>query len=166
MSKGGVAIPANMFFASLSYKMNRFHIGLNGSILSDKLSNTSQYGVQAGVTLEGKSNIYLNSSLSQETEKAVSRTVFSQAVGAQLVKTLWGEANVTLGNLNNYNDYNALYVYNSVDPTLFRTGLTLFWYLGKRVTFSANYTYDTKQIELNQNKYIQQSFLGGIRWKL
>jgi len=166
MNKAGILTPANMGFVSISAKLNRFHFGLNGSVLADKLYNTSQIGVNAGVTFEGKSNVTLNSSFSQITEKAVSRSVFSQSFGAMLFTSLWAEANVTIGDLNNYNDYNALYVYNSIDPTKFRAGVTMFYYLGKRFTITANYTYDSKQINITNYNYMQQSFLGGIRWKL
>jgi hypothetical protein len=166
MIKGGELIPANMGFASIAAKMNRFHFGINGSVLNDKLNNTSQIGVNAGVTFEGKSNVSLNSSYSQITEKSASRSVFSQSFGSWLFKSFWVEAKVTLGNLNNYNDYNALYVYNSIDPTKFRAGLTMFYYLGKRFIITANYTFDLKQININNYNYMQQSFLGGIRWKI
>ena len=166
MNKNGVLIPANMGFASLAAKMNRFHFGISGSMLGDKLYNTSQIGVNGGVTFEGKSNVTLNSTYSQITEKATSRSVFSQSFGAMLFKSFWAEANVTFGNLNNYNDFNALYVYNSIDPTKFRAGITMISYLGKNFTITVNYTFDSKQISINNNNYLQQSFLGGIRWKL
>ncbi|MCX6239302.1 MAG: hypothetical protein NTY07_17400 [Bacteroidia bacterium] len=146
--------------------MNRFSLGLNGSILNDDEGNCEQIGLQAGVTLPGKSNVYFKSSLSGIIETGNNRPIFSQSVGARLTKTIWAEGNVTLGNLKNYNDHNALYVYNSIDPTTFRTGLTLFWYLGKRVTLFGNYSYDTKQIENTQNNYKQYSFSGGTIWKL
>ena len=99
-------------------------------------------------------------------DKVNNRFIFSQNAGAHLYKTLWGEGNITLGNLKNYSDLNAFYVYNSVDPTTFRTGFSLFWYVGTKVTIIGNYTYDTKQIEPTQKNYNQQSFSGGIIWKL
>lgn len=162
----GFKYPGNLIFATLSTKLNRFSLGLNGSILNDDTGNYEQFGFQAGVTLPGKSNVYFNSSLSGMIEKRNSQPIFSQTAGARLTKTLWAEGNVTLGNLKNYNDHNALYVYNSIDPTTFRTGLTLFWYLGKSVTLFGNYTYDTKEIELTRYNYKQQLFSGGIIWKL
>ena len=78
------------------------------------------------------------------------------------------EANVTFGNIKNYNDNNGLYVYNSLDATTFRTGLTLFWNLTNKITLFGNYSFDKKEISDNNTitNYNQQSFLGGIRWKL
>jgi len=99
-------------------------------------------------------------------EEGSNRVIFSQTAGLRLRKMLWAEGNIIFGNLRNYNDRNGLYVYNSIDPTKFRTGLTLFWYLGNKATFFANYTYDKKQIELTNLNYKQYSFSGGIIWKL
>ena len=98
--------------------------------------------------------------------KGNNRLIFSQTAGGRLTKSVWAEANITLGNLLNYQDHNALYVYNSIDPTTFRTGLTLFWHAGKNLTLFGNYMYDTKLIELTNTNYKQQSFSGGIIWKL
>lgn len=165
-SVGGLNYPGNLLFASLSTKMNRFRLGINGSVLNTDLGNSKQFGLQAGVTLPGKSNIYFNSMLSGMIGKGRQRIIFAQTAGVHLTKTLWAEGNITLGNLKNYNDHNALYIYNSIDPTTFRTGLSLFWYLGKSVTIFGNYTYDTKKIELTNFNYKQYSFSGGIIWKL
>jgi len=156
----------NLLFAALTKKTDRFSMGFNSSVLSTYYSNIIQAGLQAGVTLPSKSNIYLNSGLSGIIETGNERIIFSQTVGARLAKSVWAEGNVTLGNIKNYHDHNALYVYNAADPTTFRTGLTLFWYPGKRITLFGNYTYETKQIEHTNINYKQQSFSGGIIWKL
>jgi prophage tail gpP-like protein len=92
--------------------------------------------------------------------------IFSQVAGINLSKKLWAEGSVTFGNLQNYTDHNALYVYNSVDPTVFRTGASLYWYLHKNLTLYGNYLYDTKEVEQTSGQYIQHSFLTGIIWKL
>jgi len=165
-TSGGVNLPGNMFYGSYDAKINRFHLGLNGSVISNSQNQYTQLGLQGGFTLPGYSNLNFTTSISNLKDNSTSHTIFSQTVGARLAKTLWGNVNMTVGNLNFYNDFNALYVYNSIDPTLFRIGVTLFWYLGKHITLTANYTYDTKKIELTQLNYIQQSFLGGIRCKL
>jgi len=166
VSVDGYKYPGNMVFAALSTRINRFSLGVNGSILKDGSGNFRQFGLQAGVTLPGKSSIYFKSSISEIMGKGDQRTIFSQIAGVRLSKSIWAEGNVTLGNLKNYNDHNGLYIYNSVDPTTFRTGATLYWYIGKHMTFFGNYTYDTKQIELTNFNYNQYSFSGGIIWKL
>ncbi|NEW83695.1 MAG: hypothetical protein GZ094_15200 [Mariniphaga sp.] len=166
VSVDGYKYPGNMVLAALTTKINRFSLGINGSILRDAFSNYKQIGLHGGVTLPGKSSIYFKSSISEIVGKGDQRTIFSQVAGARLSKALWAEGNVTLGNLKNYNDHNGLYIYNSVDPTTFRTGATMYWYIGKHMTLLGNYTYETKQIELTNFNYSQYSFTGGIIWKL
>ena len=158
--------PGNMLFAGLTGKLNRFSAGINGSTLKLQTNNYNQLGIWAGVTLPGRSNIYLKSSGSSLTGSSDNQMIFSQTAGGRLYKTLWAEGSVTLGNLKNYNELNARYLYNSFDPTIFRTGATFFCYIGKRATIIYNYTYDRKQIELSNATYNQHSFSGGIIWKI
>ena len=136
--------------------------------MKNDMGKFKQINATAGVVLPVRSNIYLNSTLSRMTESGSNRFIFSQSVGGQLAKTLWAEGNVTLGDIKNYNDHQALYVYNSLDATTFRTGLTLFWNLTNKITLFGNYSFDKKEISDNNTitNYNQQSFLGGIRWKL
>jgi len=166
VSLDGSKYPGNMVYAALSTRINRFSFGLSGSVLNYDTDVYKQFGLQAGAYLPGKSGIYLKSYLSEMIETGTNRIIFSQVAGTRVLKTVWAEGNVTLGNLKNYNDHKALYIYNSIDPTTFRCGISLFWYLGKSVTLIGNYTYDTKQIELTNSKYKQYSFTGGIIWKL
>lgn len=165
-SLDGYKYPGNLVFASISTRLNRFTLGLNGSFFRYDIGDFKQAGLQAGVTLPGKSNFYFNSYLSGLMDKDKNRLIFAQYAGARVFKKVWAEATITIGNIQNYNDYNALYIYNSIDPTLFRTGMSLFWNINKNVTLYGNYLYDTKQIEQTTNQYIQQSFLGGFIWKL
>jgi len=165
-SLDGYKYPGNLVFASLSTQLNRFTLGVNGSFFRYDIGDFKQIGLLAGVTLPGKSNFYFNTYLSGIIEKNNSRLIFSQYAGARIFKKVWAEATLTTGNIQNFNDHNALYIYNSIDPTLFRTGLTLYWNINKNVTLFGNYLYDAKQVEQTTKQYIQQSFLGGFIWKL
>jgi len=165
-SLDGYKYPGNLVFASLSRRVNRFTLGLNGSFFRYDIGDFKQVGLMAGVTLPGRSNFYFNTYISGLIEKDKSRLIFAQYAGARILKKVWAEGTVTLGNIQNYNDHNALYIYNSIDPTLFRTGLSLYWNISKNLTLYGNYLYDTKQVEQTTNQYIQQSFLGGFIWKL
>ena len=153
-------------FTSLTTRLKSFTLGLNGSYFKYDLGVFKQLGFQAGVVLPGKSNFYFNTYLSGLIETNSSRLIFAQYAGARIFKKVWAEANITLGNIQNYNDHNALYVYNSIDPTLFRTGLSVYWNINKSLTLYSNYLYDNKQVEQTTDQYIQQSFLGGFIWKL
>lgn len=164
-SLDGYKYSGNLVYASISRSLHWYTLGLNGSFFRYDLGDFTQIGLHAGVVLPLKSNVYFNTYLNGLIEKETSRLLFAQYAGARIYKSLWAEANVTLGNMQNYNDHNALYIYNSIDPTLFRTGLSLYWYMCKNITLYGNYLYDTKQVEQTTNQYIQQSFLVGMIWK-
>jgi len=165
-SLDGYKYPGNLVFASLSTHVNRFTLGLNGSFFRYDIGDFKQIGLLAGVTLPGKSNFYFNTYISGLIENDKSRFILAQYAGARILKKVWAEGNVTLGNIQNYNDHNALYIYNSIDPTVFRTGISLFWHIHKKVTLYSNYLFDKKKVEQNTSRYNQQSFLGGIICKL
>ena len=161
--------PAYLGFLGISSQIKRINLEGNASVLSLDTATVQQYGVQARLVLPGRSGVYITSGISGITESGSSRAIFSQSVGLKCIKNLWAEGNVTLGNLNNYNNLNALYVYNSYDPTVFRTGMTLFYQLNQHIALIGNFTYDKKEFgnNLNNNQYYNQlSISGGIKWKL
>jgi len=161
--------PAYLGFLGISSQFKRLNLGGNVSVLSLDTATVKQFGIEATVNLPGKSGVYFTSGLNGISESGSSRAVFSQSVGLKCVKNLWVEGNVTLGNLKNYNSLNALYVYNSYDPAVFRTGVTLFYLLNQHITLIGNFTYDQKEFgnNLNNNQYYNQlSISGGIKWRL
>jgi hypothetical protein len=157
----------NMLCSKLTYSVNRFDFGLSGSVFYYDSILTQQYGIHAGVLLPGRYNIYLRSSLNGIIDsKNNNRLIFNQSTGALLFKKLWVQGDITLGNLDNYYDNNGLYIYNSLDPTVFRSGLTLFWNILPKISLFGNYSYDRKLIKEDMTYYNQHSFLGGIAWKI
>ncbi|MDD4970962.1 MAG: hypothetical protein PHT07_16160 [Paludibacter sp.] len=161
--------PGHLFYSKLSYRKNRFDIGISASVLKYDSILTQQYGLQAGVVLPGKLNIYLKSSLYGMLDPNTRRLIYSQSVGALLCRKVWAEGEITFGNLKNFSDTNGLYVYNSNDVTTFRAGLSLFWYVTKKVTLFGNYSFNRKEYENNYQStstYNQQSLSSGIIWKI
>jgi len=162
-----INLPGHMICTKLSYTLNRFDFALSGSVFNYDSILTQQYGIHAGVLLPGKYKIYLKSSLYGLIDsKNNNRLIFNQSAGALFFKKLWVEGNITLGNLDNYADKSGLYIYNSLDPTVFRTGLSLFWNILPKISLFGNYTYDTKPIKEDLTNYNQHSFSSGIIWKL
>jgi len=155
-----------MGFVKASGTLNRFDVGVSGSLLNNYSGYTSQIGLQAGVQLPGKAKIYLQSSLYSLTDSTNNRIIFSQSIGGLVFKKLWLKGSVTLGNLKNYTDNNGLYVYNSIDPTTFRTAASSFWKVSPHLTLFGNYTYDIKNITDINTNYNQHSFSTGIIWNL
>jgi len=167
--KDTVLQTGNLFFGKIAFKYNRFDLGLSASLLTYNKTLTQQYTLQAGVTLSGSLGIQLKSKLDIMFDNEARRLIFSQTAGLTPIQNILVEGNVTLGNLKNYADYNGLYILNSKDPTIFRTGATLFWQVLNKVTIFGNYGYDIKQLKESNNtitNYNQHSFSGGIIWKI
>jgi hypothetical protein len=159
-------LPGNLYYSKIFYRIIRFEIGVSGSLFDYNKVLTQQYGIEAGITLPDKSSLNLKSSLYLMLDGVSQRLIYSQSVGALLTKSLWLEGNITVGNLKNYAENGGLYVYNTDDPTVFKTGLTIFWTLSQHLTLLGNYTYNTKLIEKNSTNYNQHSLSGGIIWKI
>ena len=163
-----VSYPANLGFIGLSSNIGRYSLEANGALYKSSLSTSGQMGFQAGVVLPGTNNIYLNSAVYGLVESANYRTVFSQTAGMKCYGNLWAEGNVTLGNLKNYTSNSGLYVYNALDPSVFRAGCSLIYFVGKHLSLSGNFTFDQQELaNSSPTKYYNQySFSGGIKWKL
>jgi hypothetical protein len=101
------------------------------------------------------------------TENGNARFIYNPVAGMRLLRWLWLEGNFTSGDMDGYNDYKGLYVYNSYDPIVFRAGGTLKLYIGKKTTMWFNYSYEKKEFYENRSyNYKQFSYLGGIKWEL
>ncbi len=159
------AYKSQLFLGKVVYRLNRFDFGLSYSTYKTDFGNTNQIGFRFGALLPGKHNIYLSSTIFHLSDTVSSGWVFNQTAGVLLTKKLWAEGSVTLGNLKNFVDLNGLYVYNSLDPTTFRIGLSLYYYLNKRLTLYSNYTFSKKNIVDYDLNYTQHSITGGIIWK-
>ncbi|MEI7676109.1 MAG: hypothetical protein WCJ03_04955 [Bacteroidales bacterium] len=171
---------ANLYYAGINSRFNRVQLGMNASMFKSGMGSNKQLGLTAGITLPTKSDINLTGlvSLLNQNDKSLTnlsknRLVYHQSVSGKIANSLWGMASATFGNIKNYNDNEGLYLYNSLDATVFRTGLTFFWNLTDHIMLYTNYSLDKKErIDWSTGTtnytsiYYQQSFLGGIRWKL
>ena len=162
-------IISNMFYSKIAFNYNRFEVSLSGSLFNCGKELTQQYTLQAGVTLPGMLGIKTNSKVDAIFDNTSKRLIYSQSVGLVPIKNIWIEGNISFGNLKNYSDNDGLYILNSTDPTVFKTGVTTFWHISKNLCLFGNYIYETKQINNVNNiiiNYNQHSLSGGIIWKL
>jgi hypothetical protein len=100
-------------------------------------------------------------------EESVKGVIYNQKAGLRFSPKVWIEGNVTFGNMQDYNELSAMYIYNTVDPTSFRCGSTLFLFPGRHLSLWFNFSYERKDFYENLNyHYNQFSYLGGIKWKI
>ncbi len=162
--------------ATLSKSISLFTLGLSASF--SNLNNKNQYQVGGSVTFlpKGNLNLYTITNLTFAHESPDNRLVFDQLIGAKLFPKLWLEGFVTLGDRVNYNEKNAFVVYNSGDIIHFSAGANLIVPLGKHFEFSIRYRYydqlgflvryHNEYTEAQTFAYQNNTFIGGIQWKL
>lgn len=170
-----LSYPGNLYALYVNKKLNRFDIAASASAYHLDYWDVYQYGLHFGTAFSGWLPAYVKSSLyylnemgwdvygNYQTDK---RFIFTQSAGMLWFKHLWTEAYITLGNLNNFNELNGMYLYNTLDPTKFRYGFSAYVYLGKHLTLYSNYTLDKKYFNLFGYYYNQNSISGGIIWKI
>jgi hypothetical protein len=159
---------AHLGYLGFSADYSRFKLGTEFSIMNIDGNNISQGGLIAGLKSQGRSRFYLTGKLSllmnADSRKSI---IYDQRAGLRLSPKIWLEGNATFGNLYNFNEFSAMYIYNTIDPTSFRSGSTLNLFPGSHISFWFNFSYERKDFYENINyHYNQFSYLGGIKWKI
>jgi hypothetical protein len=160
-----LSYPGNLFFTKIRYKLNRFNISTSASLYSTSFNKTYQFGLNFGMGLPGKNNIYLWNSIYYLKDNYNNWLVSSHSAGLSLFKKFWMEASATFGDLTNFTEMNGMYIYNSFDPTSLKTGLSLYYYMNKHISIFTNYSIEKKQNIYLLNKYIQNSVSSGMIYK-
>ena len=167
----------NTSYQELIYKNNAGLLGLKytdpyfdlqGDFSFSHISglNYAQYDSKLSIYPLGNLNLYNIAGFSID-QGSTRQHIFSELIGFKITPKLWMEGSVTFGKLNNYFEYDALYIYNAVDNTTFKTGSTLYYQLNRHASVYLNYTYEKKtDTNLVENiKYSQSSITGGLTWK-
>ena len=150
---------------------------LNG-LKQNQLSGSAFYYLNPYATFYGKTGLTW---FVQKWESGwkENRLILNQKIGGKIYRNIWGEAEITYGNLNNSNTNNAFIIYNQADGMNLKTGLSLNWYIGKHFELSLLYRYTSYKgyffedigedvdTEFNTNtfNYQTQSLFGGLKWK-
>lgn len=168
----------NNFIASLSVSKNLslFNLSLNGTW--SNLNNKEQYQAGGMVVFYPKGNLdlYTTTYVVSTWQDNINRFIVEQQVGIKMLKKLWVEGFITLGEMVNYNEKNALVVYNSGDKINFRAGADFIIILSDNIELSFRYRYTTEEgnlVRYSNHSYSETSldyqnntFTGGIKWKL
>jgi len=162
-----VASPIHLGMIDISSGKGRFNLGLNVSVLNTSSYTVRQAGIRTVISFTNNVHMYFGSSLSMTFKRKEDHIIFTQTAGFKVYRNLWIEGNVTAGNFTDYHDHEAMYVYDFIDPTIFRTGITGLLYTGKHLSLWTNLSLEQKEYNSNTNyHYNQFSYLGGIKWKL
>lgn len=150
----------------LGVRYNGNYFDLQADAVIGKLTDTAtkQFNLQLGLYPAGNLNIYSFSTvmLRQQGSTALN---FRQVIGTKLVKGVWLEGNITLGDFQNLVENDALYVYHAIDPNTMKTGITSYVLLAGKTTLQLGYTYEKRRLFNTAKEYQQHSITGGISWK-
>jgi hypothetical protein len=157
----------NLSYFGMTTDIGLFNINLDGSLSDNSKETVIQGSLKAGFLIPGRANFRLTSGVSLVNQNNSTEIIYNNRIGFRLNQRIWMEGDVEWGNMNNYNDYDALYIYNSVDPMTFKSGLTTYFLTRDRITIWINLGTERKNYyETDLYNYKQFSFLGGLRWRL
>ena len=158
---------SNLGYFGLSANYNILNVTAEGSFLENSLVTVKQAGLRTGIRFPGYAGFTLTSGIAMVNMEDENNLVFNESIYFRINAKTWMEGEVAWGNMDYYNDYDALYVYNSIDPLSFRGRFTTYYLAGSRVTIYVSLGLEEKKYyETDIYKYNQFSFLGGIRWQL
>ena len=157
---------SNLGYAVLSANFDILSLSIDASAIHNGEYITKQGGLKAGLTIPGNKNLSFTGGISVLNQQDTSRLIYSGSVGISLNKKIHMIADITYGYQNYYNDFDAMYVYNSIDPSIFRTGLTTYFLTKNRITIWINIGFERKEyFENNNYNYNQISLSGGVQWR-
>ncbi|MGF2410786.1 tetratricopeptide repeat protein [Ferruginibacter sp.] len=147
-------------------KYNGTYLNIQADAIIGRITDTStqQYNLQLDLYPLGNLNLYSFSTASfrQQKESAFN---FRQVIGVKLLKQLWLEGNITIGEFKNYAENDALYVYNAIDVNKQKTGITGYILLNEKLSAQIGYTYEQRQLFGTTSTFNQHSITGGLSWK-
>lgn len=149
-------------FGGLKYTSPYVH--LQGLIHSANISKAqyNQYDVSLATYPLGNTNLYtISKGLFGDD------SVFTQVIGAKIVKNLWLENNITFGKYNILIDNDGLYLINDIDTKKFKIGASIYTMISKKLLASLNYNFEEKQQYQTTNiNFNQHSITANLKWKL
>jgi tetratricopeptide (TPR) repeat protein len=151
----------------LGIKYSGLFVDLQGDVNFGRLINKTlkQYNAKLNFYPLGNLNLYTISRASVLNLSGSNSFVYSQALGFKAFNKTWLETSATFGNQDDYLDADGLYVYNSIDPTKFKCGETVFYQLSAHAMLNLNYIYEKKTDIYRPVNYNQNSVTLGMIWK-
>ena len=92
-------------------------------------------------------------------------TAFSQVIGAKVVRNVWLEGNITLGEYKTLIDNDGLYLVNDIDTKKSKIGASVYLFLKNKFLLSVNYNFEQKQKYMTTNNFNQNSTTINLKWK-
>ena len=94
-------------------------------------------------------------------------SVFTQVIGTKIMKNIYFEGNITLGEYETLIDNDGLYLVNDIDTKKFKAGASIYAFLNKNFLLSLNYNLEQKRkYQTINNNFNQHSTTINLKWKI
>jgi hypothetical protein len=154
----------NIGMLGLQYNKPQFSFQVNA--IMGKLIDSSfqQYTAQLKWYPLGNLNFYMftTGSLRKASDKVYN---LKQVVGFKAFEHCWAEGYITLGTFKNITENDILYVYNAIDKTLSKKGVSIYTDVIPGCILQIGYTYEQLELYKKTTTFNQHSIIGGIKWK-
>ncbi len=147
-------------FGGIKYATPFVHLQALAQVAKIRDSSYSQFDASVTTYPLGNTKLYTITKASLGKDFAL-----TQVAGVKVVKNLWLEGNLTVGQYKILFANDALYVYDDIDIKKFRLGSSLYFLAGKKLMLTANFNYDKKIRYGSTSVYFNQySTTGGLIW--
>jgi hypothetical protein len=154
----------NIGMLGLQYNRPQFSIQTNA--IYGKLIDSSfqQYTAQLKWYPLGNLNFYsyTTGSLRKSTDQVYN---VKQVIGFKASDHFWAEGYITLGKFKNITENDILYVYNAIDRTLTKKGVSIYSDVIPGCILQIGYAYEQLELYKKTTTFNQHSIIGGIKWK-
>lgn len=137
---------------------------ISSGVLIDSL--LTQVALSSIYHPKGNLNFYGGSRLSFQKRTNLSQVNFSQMLGIKLNQKVWLEMHGTFGQIKNFIDKDAFYIYDALDAGNYRIGASVIIAVNSRLSLTTNYYYEQKKLYQKNSNYNLHSFTLGLSWKL
>ncbi len=163
---GEFLFKGHMFHIGFAPDLKRFILEINSSMINYEEKRIYQPEIHGGYRFPGKTAFYLKGSVAYLAGSG-NNFVYSPKAGIELLKDTWIEGHAAFGRMDFYNDFNGLYIYNSYDPMILKSGASILHYFNERVLLWFSFAIEEKEYYNYIGKsFNQYSCLGGIKWKI
>jgi hypothetical protein len=147
-------------FGGVRYTTPFVHLQALAQVAKIRDSSYSQLDASLTAYPLGNTKFYTISKASLGKDFAL-----TQVAGVKVLKNMWLEGNLTVGQYKILFANDALYVYDDIDTKKFRLGGSLYFLAGKKLMLTANFNYDKKIRYGSTSFYFNQySTTGGLIW--
>jgi len=162
---GNVVYNNHSGFVGVKYNSSYFDVQADAIFSKISDSSISQYDATVGIYPLGNLNLYSFSTAILRSRPSGSAFNFRQIIGCKVLKSVWLEANATLGSFNDLLENDALYIYNAIDKNRFKAGLTGYISITPKCTLELGYTLEQRELYKQTTTFNQHSITGGLSWK-